>query len=1119
MSSAPTEAPSNKTAIFGVLAGALLLFFVPTVLAVVLYMTLRRTIGSNRKLYYWVMGVGALASLVLTFTTWEYFRYIFEFLASRILPDRFPDFSPFGSFPYLSVVTYTASIFGTVGLLAGKLVNFSPKLAQKLQLDDTIDDDDFGPLMPDEETRREVSKLVAFPTDGPTGGTKRRAKRAGAATRDQSGVGVVPVGLDAHGRTVQLFEPDMTVHGQILGSTGSGKALGLDTPIPTPDGWTTMGDLKVGDLVFDERGKPTRVVFATETQLNRDCFEVVFSDGSVIIADADHRWLVEDRRGRSSRNNRRADGGVGYAPWDRRDERFLERLDDPQLAVPSEATLQEIIGRIGHDKFVYETVRSRNVSPLRSEVRFVAHQYGSRTVKKRHTREIYSVPEVFAAMKEAVQERMAAREPVPVERVVTTREMKDALLRNGARNWAIRVAQPLELPERDLPMDPYLLGCWLGDGDSYNPTITSADPEVHAAFESKYERGKLNQPSGQANTISYLDLRAHLRSAGVLGNKHIPAEYLRASYAQRLALLQGLMDTDGTIHPNGAVEFCTTNPRLAEGFAELLGTLGLQARPRRSKSFLYGVRKSDRYRFTFTTNLPIFRLPRKAQRLPAEVRGSTQYRFVTDIRPVESVPVRCIQVDSPSHLYLAGRNFIPTHNTEALKRVIAGLMDLGWEGTIVDLKEDIGEGGLGQWVEAYARSHTIPFQSWGMSFSHYRHYLNPLEGLHPDLALNAIIATQDFEAPHWAAQAEQILGQLLTLLYDAHEVAPDRFPQPTLKDIARMLSGNIAENTKSRRAVIDHTLIQSGQRSRDDYLALYNPNQTQAQAANGMAARIGRIFESELGRTGLAPGPGRDPLDVVAPGVVYVGLDELGQPYSSAMLAALILARFGGVASEAKHAPVRRRRFLVIDEAASADHALLLNLLKRARSAGLALIVATQSAKDWGEDWGELVQNINWTMVMRQNDPESALMVADLIGKQTVQTPQVSQRLDERGYETGGTVSYRDVESYRVDPENLRALQTGESIVYVGKRYNALKPFVRYCRVVQRHADELPEGVELETKARDNVKQVRNVGDVWEYPDFTAGTAKPDITPFPLDDGASDYGAPPPPPPPPRRPH
>ncbi len=79
-----------------------------------------------------------------------------------------------------------------------------------------------------------------------------------------------------------------------------GKALELETKVPTPGGWRTMGDLKVGDEVFDGDGRPTRVVAVSDVLRDRECFEVVFSDSIAVVADANHQWEVRtknDRRG------------------------------------------------------------------------------------------------------------------------------------------------------------------------------------------------------------------------------------------------------------------------------------------------------------------------------------------------------------------------------------------------------------------------------------------------------------------------------------------------------------------------------------------------------------------------------------------------------------------------------------------------------------------------------------------------------------------------------------------------------------------------------------------------------------------------------------------------------
>jgi replicative DNA helicase len=305
-----------------------------------------------------------------------------------------------------------------------------------------------------------------------------------------------------------------------------GKALALDTSIPTPDGWTTMGDLGVGDLVLDDTGHPCSVTYVTPVQLERECFEVEFDDGSTVVADADHQWSAYDRRA-----------------W-----------------------------------------RSR-------------------------------------------------RHPA---RVVTTRQMLDEGLRDrpdDRPNWYVPLAEPLDLPERELPVDPYVLGCQVGEG-------RSVDDGDRAHFEGE------------------LAMAGHVPEGPRLD--HIPAPYLRASLKQRLALLQGLLDTDGdAVDPFGTVELRLASRPLLQQAHELVCTLG--HKPGKIR------RTSGAWEFSWTPLDPVFRLPRKAEQLERtrshRAFGAMTRRVVRAIRPVVSVPVRCITVDSPSHLYLAGETMIPTHNT------------------------------------------------------------------------------------------------------------------------------------------------------------------------------------------------------------------------------------------------------------------------------------------------------------------------------------------------------------------------------------------------------------------------------------------------------------------------
>ncbi len=108
----------------------------------------------------------------------------------------------------------------------------------------------------------------------------------------------VPTGFTELDEVTNGLHPGQMI--VVAARPGMGKALKLDTPLPTPTGWTTMGDVAVGDFLIGADGRPTRVVAATEVMLGRPCYEVEFSDGTVIVADAEHQWLTDTRASRKS---------------------------------------------------------------------------------------------------------------------------------------------------------------------------------------------------------------------------------------------------------------------------------------------------------------------------------------------------------------------------------------------------------------------------------------------------------------------------------------------------------------------------------------------------------------------------------------------------------------------------------------------------------------------------------------------------------------------------------------------------------------------------------------------------------------------------------------------------
>jgi len=162
-------------------------------------------------------------------------------------------------------------------------------------------------------------------------------------------------------------------------------------------------------------------------------------------------------------------------------------------------------------------------------------------------------------------------------------------------------------------------------------------------------------------------VQALLRTHNLLSNKHIPLAYLRASERQRRDLLAGLLDTDGTVTTNGNVQFTSTSRTLADGVYELIVSLGYRCSVATKSVKGRYVDSSIAYNLNFSTHDQVFRLHRKQLAHKERTRHQSEARrisrFIVSVDLVQSVPVRCIEVANDSHMYLAGRSMIPTHNS------------------------------------------------------------------------------------------------------------------------------------------------------------------------------------------------------------------------------------------------------------------------------------------------------------------------------------------------------------------------------------------------------------------------------------------------------------------------
>ena len=426
------------------------------------------------------------------------------------------------------------------------------------------------------------------------------------------------------------LSPDVTIRGVVdrIDSTGDGyrildyKGLALDTPIPTPTGWTTMGDLKVGDKIFGSDGKPTNVIIKSQIH-NRTCYKFTFSDDSEVVCDNVHLWSVS---------------------------------------------------------FAGSKIKDKSEKTL-------------------------SADQVF--------------------------EQFNAFKAGGAGSIMVKNSKPLQYSEQDLPIDPWVLGAWLGDGHSKTGGLTvgaqdfeditaiikerwgdfsvakenKKDPNLNDVFtvtltkphqdrcgyghdqkqhavaydsglhchlcsgrSSRKRNGTLDSERDSAR--SNVPLRGLLKDNNLLLNKHIPDMYMMASAEQRLELLRGLMDTDGYFSDKkGSCVFVSAKKDLAHSVRQLIRTFGI------STHMFQNVDNKGytSYRVMFSpVNLNPFRLKRKAAKVDGhlfKIKRPALSRKIKSMERVESVPTQCIQVDAPDSLYVCGSGLNVTHNTGKSKNL------------------------------------------------------------------------------------------------------------------------------------------------------------------------------------------------------------------------------------------------------------------------------------------------------------------------------------------------------------------------------------------------------------------------------------------------------------------
>lgn len=246
------------------------------------------------------------------------------------------------------------------------------------------------------------------------------------------------------------------------------------------------------------------------------------------------------------------------------------------------------------------------------------------------------------------------------EKVLTTEKLLDY----KEAEYAVRLTDPVEYSPKKLEKDPYVLGYWLGSGDTGSTLLNVRSRDLRAIPKLFRERGQdvIFIPESH-NKFRINDFQGFVNLNSFRRGKYIPVNYLQGSIDQRLELLRGLMDSAGYCGNDNLNSFKTYSEKTAEGFQELVASLGIKATRKVKKNLLSFKGKS--YTFTFKTHLKVFNLERKDNNLKLR-EFDDSFLYIKKIEKVESVPVKCITVDSERNLYLASKNYVVTHNTYSI---------------------------------------------------------------------------------------------------------------------------------------------------------------------------------------------------------------------------------------------------------------------------------------------------------------------------------------------------------------------------------------------------------------------------------------------------------------------
>lgn len=585
----------------------------------------------------------------------------------------------------------------------------------------------------------------------------------------------------------------------------------------------------------------------------------------------------------------------------------------------------------------------------------------------------------------------------------------------------VRLTDAVEKPQADLPIPPYVLGVLLGSGAFFRRTVsyTKQEPSVFRAMSEELESTpwQLSRSTGtlanaiirrRAGTPLIADELSKLNLLSTRSwERFVPRQYLESSVEQRLALLQGLMDTDGRVQ-DGSISYLSTSRQLAQDVQELVWSLGgtaeLLEKKRKEKD---GRQMRSCWRVGMRARAPrsLFRNESKAIAVPAVRANDTLRLRIEDIEHVGVEEGICIHIDHPEHLYIyaepsseQGPQYVVTHNTRMAEVLVAQAILRGEVVVVIDPKfdQDLVDR---MWQTCVEAGREADFRFFHPGYPRHSVRIDPLANFGKGSELASRIASllpsegqaATFQAYAWSAINTIVGGQLA--IYEKPTLASIR--QYLLLGVDALLERVLAKHyekllgpawQEQMRPFVDRvnkgSIKKPAPTSSNEvtaYAAYYSEKLVPAGNTNDVIDALVEAFThgrehhmkmiSSLiplvnmlatGHLGMLLSP--DALDlsdnreitdsakiIQSGSVVYMALDSLPDKTVAGAIGAITLADFAAAAGAIYNytdPDSRKIVSLFVDEAAEVVCAPFLSILNKARGAGFRVTIFTQLLSD-----------------------------------------------------------------------------------------------------------------------------------------------------------------------------